>query len=517
MLIFKLFKSRMNGAHTAYPFLLSLLVLCFCFAPAASAAQAPVKLTILHVNDTHGHIVPYVEKSIDENTPVSGADYLAVMIERQKAANPEGCLLLSAGDMFQGTPISNIFQGRPVIEIMNHLKYDAMALGNHEFDWGQDVLKNIVTSSNFPVLSANVFQKNGALFPGVKPYAIVKRHNVRIAIIGLTTTETPYTSKPGNLTGLSFVPPAQILPALIKIVHSKGASLIIVLSHLGLEADKDLAHRVRGIDIIVGGHSHTVVMNPVNESGTIIVQAGYNGLYLGALDIVYDPAKKKILDYTAQNELKLVSAGPQAPFDTDVARIIDKYEVQVRTEFSKVAGTALRDLTRRTDGESGLGDLITDAMREASGARIAFYNGGGIRADLLKGPVTLENVYTILPFDNQLVTMDLSGSQIRELMENSAQAEKLLQISGMKVEFDLSRPAGSKVVSIYVDTAPIDPEATYKVVTNDFLAAGGDQVTTFMKGRNTTFGSPVRDAVFDYIRTRSPVDLPVPGRISFAK
>ena len=506
----------MPAPLAAAAFIFSLLII-LCPAPVISAGKAPVKLTILHVNDTHGHIVPYIEKSIDERVPVSGIDYLATMIAGSRAANPEGCLLLSAGDMFQGTPISNIFQGKPVIEIMNHLKYDAMVLGNHEFDWGQDVLKKNIASFTFPVLSANVFQISGNLFPGVKPFTIVKRHNVPIAIIGLTTPEAPYTSKPGNLTGLSFAPPAEVLPALIKIVRGKGAQIVIVLSHLGLDTDKDLARKVRGIDIIVGGHSHTVVTDPVNESGTIIVQAGYNGLYLGALDIVYDPVKKKILDYTKQNELKLVSAGPQAQFDTDVARIIDRYEVQVRAEFSKVEGTALRDFTRQTNKESTLGDLITDAMREATGAQIAFYNGGGIRADLPKGPITLEMIYTVLPFDNLLATMDLSGAQIRELLEKSAQAEKLLQVSGLQVEYDLSKPAGSKVNSIRVDGTPLNPGSNYKVVTNDFLASGGDQVTTFMQGQNTSLGSPVRDAVVEYIRSHSPLNSQVQGRISFVK
>jgi 5'-nucleotidase / UDP-sugar diphosphatase len=520
MLKFKALRPRFGTPLPAAAFLFSLLALILCLAPAVSArqaSQAPVKLTIMHVNDTHGHIIPYVEKSIDDHVPVSGADYIATMIERERAANPDGCLLLSAGDMFQGTPISNIFHGQPIIEIMNYLKYDAMAIGNHEFDWGQDVLKGMISSSAFSVLSANVLDKNRKLFPGAKPFIIIKRHNVRIAIIGLTTPEAPFTSKPGNLKDLLIAPPAEVVPPLIKTVRAKGADLVIVLSHLGLDADKDLARKVRGIDIIVGGHSHTAIPDPVNESGTIIVQAGYNGLYLGALNIVFDPVKKKILDYTKQNELKLVSAGPQAQFDTDVARIIDKYEIQVRAEFSRVAGMAMRDFTRQTNSESTLGDLITDAMREESGAQLAFYNGGGIRADMPKGPITLETVYTILPFDNLLVTMDLSGAQIKELLEKSALSEKLLQVSGLKVTFDLSKPAGSKVVSAFVEGLPLNPGVNYKVVTNDFLSAGGDQFTTFMQGQNMAFGSPVRDAVINYIKSHTPLSSQIQGRISLTK
>lgn len=494
-----------------------VLALLLSLPISASSRQAPVKLTILHVNDTHGHIIPYVEKSVDPNHPVSGAEYFAKMVERARAENPEGTILLSAGDMFQGTPISNLFHGRPVIEIMNYLKYDAMVLGNHEFDWGQDVLRTMISEAAFPVLSANVFERNGKRFEGVKPYVILKRHNVRVGIIGLTTPEAFYTSKPGNLTGLSIAQPEKVTPGLIRQVRSKGADFIVVLSHLGLEADRELAKQVRGIDVIVGGHSHTVVRDPVNESGTIIVQAGSNGLYLGALDVTFDPSRKKILDYTRSSELKPVSGGPESPFDPDVARIVESYEVQVRAEFSKVVGKADVNLTRESNKESGFGDLIADAMREAADAQVAFQNPGGIRTDLSKGPITLEMIYTALPFDNLLVSMDLSGVQIKELLEKSALSEKVLQVSGLKVEFDTSKPAGSRVVAAEIGGKPLEPATDYKVATNDFLAAGGDQFNPFKNGKNVSFGVPVRDAVVDYIRRNSPIGARIQDRIIFVR
>jgi len=512
------FKRGVLASSTARLLFLVLIVLLPALPLAASVAlarQAEINLTILHVNDTHGHIIPYLDKSVDAGRPVGGAEYLAKMVERERAANPDGTILLSAGDMFQGTPVSNLFHGKPVIEIMNYMRYDAMALGNHEFDWGQDVLHSIISSASFPVISANVFGRGGMHIRGVKPYVILKKKNVRIAVIGITTPETFYTTKHGNLKGLRFAPPEQVLPTLIRRVRSQGASMVIALTHDGLDSDRELARNVRGIDVIVGGHSHTAVRDPVIESGTVIVQAGSNGIYLGVLKITFDPKKKKILSYTPKDELRLVSPASGSQLDPNVARIVDNYEAQVKTQFSKVIGTAAADLNRDSTGESDLGDVVTDAMRDASGAQIAFQNGGGIRADILKGPITVEAVFTALPFDDDLVSMDLTGDQIKELLERSVLSENMLQVSGMQIEYDLSKPAGSKVTSVKVAGKPMEPQTTYRVVTNDFLASGGNQFNIFKKGRNVSMGPPVRDGLADYIRRNSPINVHAKDRIVF--
>lgn len=170
-------KRRFQSSSKASLFCLILtLALSLIFLPSSpvSALQSEINLTILHVNDTHGHIIPYLDKSVDPEQQVGGAEYLAKMIERERAANPDGTILLSAGDMFQGTPVSNLFHGKPVIEIMNYLRYDAMALGNHEFDWGQNVLQSIISSASFPVVSANIFERGGKSIRRLKPYVILK-------------------------------------------------------------------------------------------------------------------------------------------------------------------------------------------------------------------------------------------------------------------------------------------------------------------------------------------------------
>ncbi len=475
-----------------------------------------INLTILHVNDTHGHIVPFTPffyKLVGSGQKAGGAAYLATMIEKERAANPDGTILLSAGDMFQGTPVSNIFHGKPVVEIMNYLHFDAMTIGNHEFDWGQGALHSIISEASFPVLSANVFTRDGGYIKGVKPYIILKRKGVRIAVIGLTTPETRYTTKIENVAGLTFALPKSVMPSMIRAVRAKGASIVIALTHLGLYADRELASQVRGIDLIVGGHSHTAILDPLVQSGTVIVQAGCYGLYLGVMKIAYDPQTKKIVSFTRKNELMQVSP-ESAPPDPKVARIVAKYEAKVEPEFSKTIGTAANDLTRKPSGESSLGDLVADAMRYASGAAIAFQNRGGIRADIPAGPITMNEVFTALPFDDNIVSMDLTGKQIREALEQSVGYEDIsLQVSGIRVVYDMSKPPGERIVSIKVAGQPLNNRASYRIATNDFLAAGGDRFDVFKHGRNISTGQSLREAVVEYIRKNSPVKAGGVGRI----
>jgi 5'-nucleotidase/UDP-sugar diphosphatase len=516
-------------------------------------AEAAIDLTILHMNDTHGRILPYVEKSVSQEVPVSGAAYYSKVIETERAGNPEGTLLLSAGDMFQGTPVSNLFRGKPMIEVMNALKFDAMAMGNHEFDWGPDALRELVSSAQFPFLCANITDENFSYFPGTRPYVLLTRKDVTIGIIGLTTPETRYTTKPSHVSNLIFLDPAEVASRMIEAVKQQGAQLVVVLSHLGLDGDIELAARAPGIDIIVGGHSHTAVTSPVKVGQTIIVQAGYYGIYVGALKVRVDPeSSNKIVDYSQKEVLRTVFAGPKDPFDPEVLRMVRVYDDQVKTEFARVVGQTRVDLMREPYQESNIGNSISDALLESSGTQIAFQNSGGIRADLLKGPIPMEGVYTVLPFDNVLVAMDLTGRQILELLEKSARLEqRILQVSGMRVTYDMARPAGSRVARALVKTGaspegmekqqpanpaqetggqagaanpepdlplgyePLQPEKTYRVVTNDFLAAGGDNFTTFKEGRNPAYGDTIRDAYLEYLKKYSPIEPRVEDRLIF--
>ncbi|NPV05933.1 MAG: bifunctional metallophosphatase/5'-nucleotidase [Syntrophaceae bacterium] len=489
--------------------LAALLILLSSSFPGAAAAET-VDLTVLHINDFHGNLLPKPGK---EGRPATGGiSRIAKMVAEEREQNPDGTLLLSAGDMFQGTPISNLFRGRPVIEAMNRMGLDAMTVGNHEFDWGMEAFHDLRQAAAFPFLSANIVDGQGALLPGVKPYILVPRKGLKIAVIGITTPETHYATKPGNLQGYRVIAVEKVLPALIGKVRQEGAGTVIVLSHLGLDEDREMASKVGGIDLIVGGHSHTEVKTPVVVGSTIIVQAGYYGQHLGVLKISVDKASGKIVRHPARGILRKVRSGPADPVDEKVESIVRRYDSQIREEFGRIVGETRVDLAKRPF-ESNLGNLVTDAMREATGADAAIQNNGGIRTTVPRGKITLEQVYMLLPFDNNLMTLELTGSQVAEILEHNAKTEGMLQVSGLRVVYDMAAPEGSRVKELFIDGKPAEHSKTYRVTTNDFLAAGGDRFGMFREGKNAVVGDNVRDAFLDYLKRHSPVSPRTEGRI----
>ena len=481
------------------------LIACALHAMAFSSACAQ-RLVLLHVNDLHGYIVPRIEKALDPQRPVGGAANLAVMIEAQRAADPEGVILLAAGDMFHGAPVSDLFQGRPVLDIMNALRFDAMTLGNHEFDWGPAALRAMTEEARFPFLSANIGDAAGSPLPWVKPYVILERKGVKVAVIGMTTPETAFAVKREYVAGLRFALPEKLLPGIISEVRREGATLVVLLSHFGLAEDLRLASAVHGIDIIVGGHSHTALADPVLSGQTIVVQAGARGLYLGVLELTIDEKTGKLESATENGELKTVWSGPGDASDGEIARLVGRYEAKLKPMLDEVVGETRIDLTRRTDGESSLGDVITDSMRAPTGAQIAIENSGGIRADIPAGRITMERVYTALPFDDDLFCMDLTGGALLEIFEKAAASQRgLLQVSGIEVAYAVGQDGRRKVKGMSVGGVPLDRLKTYRVVTNDFLAEGGDGLTGFRKGSRRVRATDMRDAFVDYLRRHSPI------------
>ena len=490
--------------------LIALLYFVFASPFLSPSAAGTVDLTVLHINDFHGNLLPQPGK---EGKPATGGmARIAKMVAEEREKNPEGTILLSAGDMFQGTPISNLFRGRPVIETMNRMGFDAMTVGNHEFDWGMGAFQDLRKAASFPLLSANIVDERGALLPGVKPYVILRKKGLKIAVIGVTTPETHYATKPGNLEGYKVIGVEKVLPALIERVRKEGAGPVIVLSHLGLDEDREMAAKVAGIDLVVGGHSHTEVKTTVTVGTTLIVQAGYYGRHLGVMKITVDGGTGKIVRYPEKRILRKVQSGPNDPVDEAVAGIIRRYDEQIREEFGRIVGETSVDLAKRPF-ESNLGNLVCDAMRWATGADAAIQNNGGIRTTLPKGGITLEQVFMLLPFDNNLITMDLTGAQIAGILEQNAKTDGMLQVSGLRVVYDRSAPEGSRVKELDVGGVPADPLRAYRVTTNDFLAAGGDRFGIFREGKNAVVGDNVRDAFLAYLQTHSPVSPRIEGRI----
>jgi 2',3'-cyclic-nucleotide 2'-phosphodiesterase (5'-nucleotidase family) len=389
-----------------------------------------------------------------------------------------------------------------------------MAVGNHEFDWGPDVFNRMLSSSGFPFLSSNMKTGTDRYIPGVKPYIVIQRKNLNVAVIGIITPDLPYLAKLDSTVGVAVRNPEDILPEIIKKVKEAGADIIVVLSHLGIDAYKALAKRVSGIHVIVGGHSHTALESPITVGNTVIVQAGCYGMYLGILELGIktgtDPPAYRII----RGELEKVLTGPDRPYDEKVARIVSSYHNRIKNEFARTVGETDIDLIRNDRQESNIGNLVCDMMRETTGAEIALLNSRSLRTDIAAGKITLEQVHALMPFDNVLVTMDLTGRQLLEILNFSAvQLYSRLQISGIHVTYNPLNAGGRPVKEITIGLQPLDPDRTYRIATNDFLASGGDRFITFREGKNISYGTNLREAFLSYLKKHSPVKPRLEGRI----
>ena len=500
-----------------------LVILAVCLLGAAPAAAREAKIRLLHVNDFHGFAEPY--RPLGRLELQGGAAYLAAQVKRLRAARPS--LLLAAGDMIQGDNWANLFQGASVIELMNAMGFDAMVVGNHEFDFGREVLQERVRQAAFPVLGANV---QG--LPDLKPYVVRKVGAVRVAILGVVTPDTAQATHPKNVAGLSFTPPATVVREYLPRLRQE-ADLVVVLSHLGYAADRQLAQEVPGIDIIVGGHSHTRLDRPVRVNGTWIVQAFEHGRFLGVLDVTVERGRMKA------SEGRLVPIRPgSGPADPEILALVKKYQRQVDSLLNVVVGEAATDLDAREARvqETALGNLVADILKARAGAETALINGGTLRAGIPKGPVTRKQVYTALPFDNYLVALRLTGAQILAALEHGIaglpeREGRFPQVAGLKFAYRPGAPPGRRVAEVEIGGRPLEPERTYTLATIDFLAAGGDGYTVFgevlkaaglsgngglLQSTALTYNDPgtwVRDLVADHFTRHSPVSARVEGRI----
>jgi 2',3'-cyclic-nucleotide 2'-phosphodiesterase (5'-nucleotidase family) len=536
------------------------IALCFVFfftLAICSAYGGQSEIRILHVNDFHGFAEPY--KPLGSDEMLGGIAYLAGKADELRKEKPS--LLFSAGDMIQGNNWANLSQGESVIELMNEMEFDAMVLGNHEFDFGQDVLRKRISEAKFPVLGANV-EGLGNL----KPYIIKNLKGVKVGIIGVVTEDVPISTHPRNVAGLKFMSPIDTVEKYIAELKNK-ADLIIILSHIGYPVDRILAERVnpvrkegtlippsirnehfflhprykwggsngvKGIDVIVGGHSHTKIEKPVKVGNTIIVQAWEHAKVLGVLDLTVEDGK--IIGF----EGRLEEIKPKIGKEGKAAfAIVEKYKQKVNAVLNERVGEAEVDLdgenVRRR--ETNLGNLIADIMRHASGADVTIINGGGIRTSIKKGEIRVKDIYSVSPFDNYIVAIKLTGKQIREALEHGVSAVeeeegRFPQVSGLSFKYSPSNKRGSRVQEVLIAGKPIDPDQEYIVATNDFLAAGGDGYKAFgeaiktskdfsiiggmMKGGKVVYSDSgwwLRDVVVEYLKEMRRIAPKVESRI----
>lgn len=493
-----------------------VLVLVTLFSVNLSALAA--EIIILHTNDVHSRLESHTPQGLQVEQ--GGRVRLATLVENVRAQyGKEKILLLDAGDSIHGMNIDNLFGGMPSIEVMEAMGYDAFVPGNHEFNYGQEVLEQRMLDAKFPTLAANITKADGSLFA---PYsALIKEvDGVRVGVIGLVTEETPIVTHPKNVVGLTFHDPIAIAKQTVEAIRS-DVDILVVLSHLGYAKDVELAEAVPEIDVIVGGHSHTKLSAAQEVNGVLLVQTHEYANYLGFLRLEVEG--KKIVAHDA----RLLPVTALVEKNARVQNIIDHWNEQLQARLGSVIGSSNIDwdgerASVRTQ-ETNLGNLVADVIRNAAGSDIAVTNGGGIRASIPAGDIRVADVYNTLPFDNSLVVVEMMGMDILEALEHSVrllpeQNGAFLQVSGITFEVDPKALPGGRVINAKIGENRLSASAYYTVATNDFIAAGGDGYDTFM---NATLvaetGIMLRDVMVDYIVEQGNVEAPEGGRVVILK
>ncbi len=475
--------------------LLPLLLLLTALAAFACQprSESVVTLTILHNNDLHGALLPGVTVNADGSTHEQGGFLtLSRYIAKFRAENPNRTLLFNTGDWFQGTPEGNESKGEGVVDLFNALQYDAAALGNHEFDFGLTNLQRIVRAAQFPVLAYNVEQVATQRRPDWLAHDCWQQDidGIRIIAFGLLTKEVATTTS-GDIRGVLTVGD-ELAATRYAVAALRGkCDILICLSHSGMEVDKQLAAEFPELDVILGGHSHTYTDVPYVDpvTGVIVVQAGGKNTHLGKLDLDFDRATRRIAGFRGELVPLLPDAAGLPAADPAFAARVARWTDPVAQRMATVLGRTTGPLTRRDLGpgaaSSTLGNWLCDLMRTTARADIAFHNRTGIRADIPAGDITVRHLYEASPFDNTLATVSLTGAQVRGVVAYALSQQRFfLETSGLQVTYATGPAVGEvRVQRLLVNGQPLQDTRRYTVVTNNFIAGGGDGHGIFGQGR----------------------------------
>ena len=527
-----------------------LLAIAACRTPVATAPEpsdtkSDIRLTLVGSNDFHGWLEPKVTKLPSGQTfEWGGAGILSGYVKNLRRANPGGVLLLDAGDLFQGTLVANVTEGRAMIDAFNQLQYTAVAVGNHEFDYGPEgpapmatrpeelpfgALAARIREARFPILSSNIFE----LASGKRPdwlihggTLLVEAKGIKVGIIALTTPQTPFTTNPANVALLRFGPLATAALGGAKALRAQGAELIVVVAHAGGKCAKvgppeDLSSCDQDhgeifqmlnalpegtIDAVIAGHVHTRLGHYVH--GTPVISTSGMGKHFGVIDLFVDPKTHRVAhsEIRAQiplclhtdangscdpsvleNEPQAVAQpvefeGAKVEADPAVAEVLKPHVEQVRKAQEKQLGIDIPvALARNYEAESGIGDMLVDSLRLMERADFAVMNSGGFRADLPAGPLDYGHIYELLPFDNAVANATLTGDQLFKLLDAAYGARKgVYQVSGLIVTLGPCAGPGRLKSVTLSNGSPLVPGKKYRVAMPDFLARGGDGLAAVM-------------------------------------
>lgn len=482
-------------------------------------------LRIIATNDFHGALEPRPDS---RGTLRGGAAAVAATVKRAMAECKPRCetILLDGGDMFQGTPASNLAFGRPVVELYNALGYTAAALGNHEWDWGRDSLRARMRQARYKILGANIRYEDGRDVEWIPDDTLVTRGRLKVGVIGLATLSTPRSTRISNVAGLRFDPPAPIVDARARALRARGADVVVVTDHAGAlycEPNDnrqcsgeivDLAGAVtERVDAIVSGHTHSYVDTTVR--GIPIVQARSRGTAIDIVDLAVrrpsggGPAEVRTLGSEVRDVLT-----DSLPADSAAARIVRRAVAAVASRVSQRVGEVAEDMPRPYLGsQTALGNFVADAQRWAGKGDVAVMNNGGLRADLRAGPATYGVLFEVQPFANILYRVTVRGDALRRYLDRLVATERPnVHVSGVTIAYDPSAPRGSRVVQATLDGGrQIRDDSTYSIVMNDFMVTGGDGLGLGADALSTVNLSIIDlDALINYTRSLGGTIRPDP-------
>lgn len=464
-----------------------------------TACAEIVQIDVLSLNDWHGHL------RAADGCP--GAARLGGVVQGFRDKNPSGVLLLGAGDMFSGSIDSDEFKGLPVVSAMNEMKFAADCIGNHTFDYDMLLIRQQAVMAKFPLLAANITSTNGKPL-SFKPYTITEASGVKIGVIGVIGKDAFNKVKPGRISGLEITAPEDAVNKYVPLLKNADAEVIIVLAHIGSEEVDGkltgdivpLLEKTQGVDAFITGDSHIVFARGYN--GIPVIQAGEYGKFIGHIKLDYSTDDKKITGSSA--EVYNVNDLPPGS-DAELARLLVPVFKSVDDKYNEVLAQNPSLLNNDRQGASPVGDYFMDLLKTGFAADIALYNGGAVRAQLPGGDVTLRNLKEIFPFNSKLYMLELKGSDILAALEHGITGQEISRIrfSGIKITADLTAPEGKRIRNaVLTDGSKLESDKYYSVVTNDFMAEGGDGYASLAKWRSKVLLWPEEDTDFFANRLR---------------
>jgi 2',3'-cyclic-nucleotide 2'-phosphodiesterase (5'-nucleotidase family) len=497
---------------------------CVPRPPAAAPEPEPAtRVRIVHTNDFHGRL--HVQRpGWAQGREVGGSAVLAAHLDSARARFDGPTFVLSAGDDWQGTAISNMSWGRATVAVMNAKRYDAASFGNHEFDWGQDTLRARLREEGFPRMGANVYRAGTREHPEwVRPWTMLERDGVRVGVIGIVTQETPQVVMADAVAGLEFGPEHEAIDRYAHEARTAGADFVVVTMHEGAECDEpgvaseeesrdcrgpmlQIAERLTGrVDLIVGGHTHLRVMT--SAGGIPVMENDPYGVSYTLTDLERQGDSTVVL----RRAVNITWAHEVDP-DTMVARVVGEWEERIRPIAERVMTELAEPLEWPNSrlGEFPIGNLIADAHRRATGAEVALLNNGGIRRPMPAGSITYGQLYELQPFQNDMVRLEITGATLRAALEHALDAEGRISahVSGITVRHDPAAPRGARIREIRRDDGrPLRDTDPVTVGMTSFLAGGGDGYHMLVDASRTHIGVVDIDALIAHLQA-----LPQPVR-----